>query len=530
MGASGVAIHYGQAPANLLPDSEYLNGTFFLLSIQEHLINPNELIAIGDLVFNNDGTFYKVHNKDETTLYCEKLAVAGGGGGNGSVSTATIAKITIETPENINLINGQEASINVTVKSATESDGSSMDEQLTVTWTLAEKKGSQWVVYYTAPSEYFYDNVPGVIDFGAYLRDSTTSRLTVYASGINSGDANSKYVDFSTSELTLTKAASFSNLKIFEPDKITIQCNASGNMNKILEYYFDGALIHSEKLGPNAPTAQVFTVPTRNSKGEEITTHGHHEVEVRLYQAIVKNGTWTRALSAKPGIKMEIAVYKASVMKPIIWLGDYQDTYLSYDDIRIPFLVYDPNASGTTTVKLWKDGLPTASPTREVPASNYTKFNYFEITDAVVGVKNYYSISCGVGDNEERREIEFEVQEDTVRKMTVVKPDFLRLLFDARGRSNEESSFNRKYWNYTKVNDEGETVADVTAEFNNFNWHNNGWKSDSDGQTCLRISNGAEFVLPIGKTTFAGDSQASSSWTYEAQFKVHNIQDYTPLI
>ena len=74
---------------------------------------------------------------------------------------------------------------------------------------------------------------------------------------------------------------------------------------------------------------------------------------------------------------MEIAVRKAGNMKPIIWLGEYQDTYLSYDDIRIPFLVYDPSSTGTTIVKLWKDGLPIANPTREVPASNYTQFNYF---------------------------------------------------------------------------------------------------------------------------------------------------------
>lgn len=531
MGASGVAIHYGQAPADLKPDPEYLNGTFFLLSIKDHLVNPDELIAINDLVFNNDGTFYKVHNKDETTLYCEKLAVAGGSGGSsGGVTTATVAKITIDTPENINLINGQDASIKVTVKSATESDGSPMDQQMTVTWTLAEKKGSQWVVYYTAPGEYFDDNVPGVIDFGAYLRYSTTSRLTVYASGINSGDANSKYVDFSASELTLTKAASFSNLKIFEPDKVTVQCNVSGNMNKLLEYYFDGRLIHTEKLGPNAPTAQIYTIPTKDSNNVELTTHGHHLIEIKLHQAIVKNGVWTKGLSAKPDLKMEIAVRKAGNMKPIIWLGEYQDTYLSYDDIRIPFLVYDPSSTGTTIVKLWKDGLPIANPTREVPASNYTQFNYFEITDAVVGLRNYYSISCGMGDNLEEREIYFNVEEDKNRKMTIVKPDFLQLLFDAKGRSSEESASNRKYWNYTKLNDNGEEVVNVTAEFNNFNWYNNGWKTDDEGQTCLRISNGAEFILPIGETTFAGDSQASSSWSYEMQFKIRKVQDYTPLI
>lgn len=525
MGASGVAIHYGKAPADLKPDSDYLNGTFFLLSIQDHLEDPSELIAIDDLVFNNDGTFYKVHNKDETTLYCQKLAVAGGGGGGGGVPTATIAKITIKAPDNINLINGQDASIEFTVASATNSDGSPMDDKLTVTWILEEKQGSQWIKYHTGLGFYVNHNEASSLDFGNYLRPSTHSRLTLYASGINGGEANPRSVEFSTSELTLTRAASFSNLKIFEPDKVTVQCNVSGNMDKILDYYIDGSLIHSQQLKPTDASSQVYTFPTIDKNGKKITGHGAHLIEVKLFQAIVKNNVWTRALSV-PSIKMEIAISEASNKKPIIWLGEYQDIYLNYDDIRIPFLVYDPTATETTTVRLWKDGLPTASPTREVPSSNYTAFNYFEITDAVLGVKNYYAISCGIGDNEERREIEFEVREDPNRKMVIVKPDFLRLVFEAKGRSNEESVSNRKHWNYTNE-DQG---VNVTATFNNFNWYNNGWKPDDEGHTCLRISNGAEFILPIGETTLAGGSQANSSWTYEVQFKVRNIQDYTPLI
>ena len=526
MGASGVAIHYGKAPADLKPDSEYLNGTFFLLSIQEHLVDPDELIAIDDLVFNNDGTFYKVHEKDETTLYCEKLAVAGGGngGGGGGVPTATIAKITIETPDNINLINGQAASIKFTVKSATESDGSSMDEKLTVTWQLAEKKGNQWITYHNGTGFYAYDNEPTTLDFGAFLRHSTTSRLTLFASGINSGEANSKYVEFSTSELILAKAASFSNLKTFDPDKITVECNVTGNMNKILDYYFDGVLIHSKELSPTATASQIYTIPT-TFNNKPITTHGAHALEVKLFQAVSKNGKWERALSVAP-IKMEIAVKEALNPKPIIWLGEYQDVYLNYDDIRIPFLVYDPASTETTTVRLWKDGLPTASPTREVPSSNYTSFNYFEITDAVLGMKNYYAITCGIGDNETKREIEFEVKEDPNRKMEIVKKDYLRLLFEAKGRSNEESVSNRQNWHYTNALQ----GVDVSAVFNNFNWYNNGWKPDDEGHTCLRISNGAEFILPIGETTLNGGGNSNSSWTYEMQFKIRNIQDYTPLI
>jgi hypothetical protein len=110
--------------------------------------------------------------------------------------------------------------------------------------------------------------------------------------------------------------------------------------------------------------------------------------------------------------------------------------------------------------------------------------------------------------------------------MEIVKKDYLRLLFEAKGRSNEESVASRQNWRYTNALQ----GVDVSAAFNNFNWYNNGWKPDDEGHTCLRISNGAEFILPIGETTLNGGGNSNSSWTYEMQFKIRNIQDYTPLI
>lgn len=528
MGASGVAIHYGQAPADLEPNPDYANGKFFLLSIQEHLENPDELIAIEDLVFNNDGTFYKVWDKDETTLYCQKLAVAGGGGGNsGGVSTAQVINLKLETPDNINLINGQAASISFTATSATETDGSIMDDKLTISWSLAAKQGNSYITYHNGTSFMVSHGQRFTLSFGEFLRPSTTTKISIQAKGTNSGESRVREQEFTTSELLLTKASNFSNLKIYDTNNVNIQCNVTGNMNKILDYYFDDILIKSQVLGPNAAAAQTYAVPT-NFNGKQICTHGYHTIRIELYQAVeveAGSGEYERRLPVDP-IVLEIAIREAMNTKPIIWLGEYQDKYYNYDDIRIPYLVYDPNATETTTVKLWKNGLPTASPEREVPASQYSSFNIFEITDAELDVTNYYSISCGIGDNETRRDITFLVEQDPNRTMEVVQKDFLRLMFDAKGRSNAESISNRQQWNY--VNEK--QGVDLAAKFNNFNWYNNGWMPDNDGNTCLRISNGAEFILPIGSTTFSGGSAASQSWTYEMQFKIRNVQDYTELI
>ena len=52
----------------------------------------------------------------------------------------------------------------------------------------------------------------------------------------------------------------------------------------------------------------------------------------------------------------------------------------------------------------------------------------FEITDAELDIMNYYSISCGLGDNKEERPIQFFVEQDPNRSMEIVKKDYLRLL------------------------------------------------------------------------------------------------------
>ena len=96
---------------------------------------------------------------------------------------------------------------------------------------------------------------------------------------------------------------------------------------------------------------------------------------------------------------------------------------------------------------------------------NHKKFSTFEIVDAEMNVRNYYSISCGENERMEKRDIDFLVEKDPNRTMELAKKNNLKLLFDAKGRSNNETSANRKDWSYNNIK----------ASFKNFNWYNNGW-------------------------------------------------------
>jgi len=75
---------------------------------------------------------------------------------------------------------------------------------------------------------------------------------------------------------------------------------------------------------------------------------------------------------------MEIGVVDPSSSMPIIWLGDYNAEYYQYDSIKIPFRVYDPNATLGTTVTLFKDS--TKIGTRTITDSE--NFSIWEIVDA----------------------------------------------------------------------------------------------------------------------------------------------------
>jgi hypothetical protein len=72
-----------------------------------------------------------------------------------------------------------------------------------------------------------------------------------------------------------------------------------------------------------------------------LATHGYHTVEINLYQNLGTTEKPKKGIATNPLI-YEIAVTATGNQTPIIWLGNYQDTYFNYDTIQIPFLVHDP--------------------------------------------------------------------------------------------------------------------------------------------------------------------------------------------
>ena len=526
-GAGGSGSNSGIFFANkTLTDDEKLD-TEVVFSKDE--IEGKEYPEVDDLILNaGDGCFYRVmsSNKVTASVVGSRLTVAGNGtgGGGGADSLAEDISLTIESlPDTI--INGKSQMLYFTATSALNNKGNPIDPTVKITWRLeSTDDGTNYTVYktfnITVPSGERYG-----IDVGSHAKNSSMSRVVLVATQDNHNSTITRSTSFSTSDLALTTPASFSNLTYFDYNQVQLDVTAKGNMDKIVECYFDDMDVPYLTKTMSASDIEdiSFDIDPDDAK------NGYHTIEVRLYQSI----DGKKGAEVDP-LRFEIAVWDGRTQTPIIWLGDYKQQYYSYDVIQIPFRVFDPKNSEQAVVYFKRNNIDLPNSPQTI--KDMVNYSYFEIADAELDIINRYSISCGEGDDETIRRIEITVVQDPTRKdFGVQKQQFLDYEINTvgSGRSNSESESQRQVLDVSRKTekiDGVETHISTFAKFDNFNWFNNGWYRDKDegNKTCLRISNGASLSIPVGPMTFGGNGAESHS--IEVCFKIRNVQDYSNLI
>ena len=164
--------------------------------------------------------------------------------------------------------------------------------------------------------------------------------------------------------------------------------------------------------------------------------------------------------------------------------------------------------SNTATVHLYRSNKEINGSPRSITRDAVNpKFELWEITDAQTGAPNTYSITCGEDERFDRYDLTFEVEETD--KLKLAFPDKMTLNFDATGRSNSESATNRERWSNPIEN-----YNYYIGKFKDFNWYNNGWLTDDDSKTHLRISNGAQFSINYDPMIFSSGIN-STIWMSE---------------
>lgn len=530
MGGRGAAIIYAKATFVQNSDDDYY--TFYT----DGLENPDDKLKIGDLVINNDGSFYKVVDMDEYSgaVTCARIAVSGSGGGGtggsggGGDAVVTVrGRLTVTNKTETDLLNGDACEFNILATSATENgtpvDGDEGDMKVTIQYFVEDST----IPYYTDSIKVTH-NVPVVYNATNCLRQSTETKIvfTVTGSDANifySGGKASKTI--TTHEISLDWVSSqFSATKYFT-NNVNVAVRFSTGANRILDVYFDDYLVYTNQYGAADTVSSASPVITKDSmiydpitnKSTGVTlgesySHGRHTIKAQLSLA---KSDGSRG-SATPVITKEVALYLTDG-QPLIWFGDMDSVYYEFDNPLVPIKVYDPNQTGDVEIYLFIDGADALEGSYYTAKNSDTDFTYWTLTNLEAGQNTVYQVRIGQDDTETWETVpEFTVLEDP-RNMGIATSG-LQVNVDSRGRSNSESSKKRSTLK----------IGDSNAIFNNFNWYNNGWIMDDSNTTCLRISNGASVDLPIGATTFAGLSD--SSRTIELRLKIRNVQSYEKLI
>lgn len=531
-GGSGITVYWGIAP-ELTEESD---GTYVFS--KDYLEDADVVPAVNDFIFNQDGKVYHIAQIDEENglFICDLWSMGGSGGGGEAISRPTL-RIDSSQSTSGTVVVGSDIVIYFTATSMNDADGMPIDTTLSIEWELTDTLTN--TVYQRSSGIGAFTVSSGVLSsiiFTPYLRQGTT-KISMRAIGSN--HSQSSY----TRELTITltelgivvTGQDYDNRPIYNATSaLTFTCDLTGDLLKIVTYeisYINNLgqedIFTKDYIIDNISTQTVTLAISQDMQQAGLSlNHGSHKVTIRAFQNLGTSQNPVKGASSTP-IYLNVVTYEPGSNQPpiIILKEDYSSkTYYEYDSIRVQYAVYNPaNASTSATVVFLKNGLELMTSTL---TNSISEWFTWEITDAELDQNNFYQIQCTQGGQTALAEFNIVVVKDPDRDLSLQQQPNMRVNFSAAGRSNNEPPARRASWSQEITG----ASAPITASFKNFNWVNNGWITDEDGATCLRISNGAEFTINRGSLSFGTNEAGSRDWTIQMQFKIRNAQVYSDLI
>ena len=491
VGGGGVSILYASAKE---VNQDLVDFTYLLYKDTD-LDNKSATPKVNDLILNSDGRFFKIvkYIKDTGLMKCKLIAISGTGGGPSTPDASgphVTLKCTGTSPDAQTYIYGQPQNIEFT---ATATDDAIVTLQYMVTGVSSEE-----TKIYT---ETVYSGTPHIFDLGSKLNRGLNT-LKIVASASNSGSYDLTYSNINAISMTLSDSDSFNPLNYAYNNSLTFYCIPEGEVTKTLEIYLNNSLATKETYN-STYSGQItgITIPKQD--------HGVYKLKALL--------TYSTGLTKVPTLPLEheVAFVDPDNSAPLIWFNHYSETITDHDKLTLKFMVYDPASPNNTSVKRYINGVEIT----ELEEVSYSRTEWIEwnISNYNIG-KNTFSLQCGTT----TREIVIYVEEDLVRNLDIVDAG-LYLNLDTFDRSNKENKTSREKWEYKHAD------GSVTSvKFNNFNWYNNGWITDTSlGNSILRISNGASINIPL---SVMNTTDLQNSLTFEMRFKLRNVQKYENLI
>ena len=494
-GAGNSGIYFGRRTFE--PDEDQLNVIFVL----PRDIEGTELPHLNDLILNaSNGSFYRVVSINSATeVLAKQLTVAGSGGpGGGSESNVDL---TLEVISGIatgqTYVFGQ--SSNIVFKGNVDNGDTKMIYQIAITNTYA---GTTTTKTYGPFNE--DTNKEYTFDLGSVLKLGTNSvKISVSSDNANK-TVNRNFTLLNCVEMYLKEEPEdFNPLKYFKGN-FNFYCTPVGaDLTKTIEIEIDGnPLPELTKTNITLSGEELqFSIPAQS--------HGMHTLKATMTCA---------ESAAKSSINYNICCIEEGNDAPVIWYNtSVPDSIINHDSLTIEYMVYNPLSSVGIEVHYYLNGteLPTSPQEVDYTPTSWLKWR---VLNYEVG-QNTITLRTGTT----TVSIPVEVLPDTKRNLDLYTTG-LHVNLAAAGRSNNENSQSRSTWESLSNYD---NVTKTSVQFNNFNWYNNGWIMDDDGETCLRISNGASIDIPL---SVLNTKSLTESLAFELVFKVRNVKNYNTLI
>ena len=297
---------------------------------------------------------------------------------------------------------------------------------------------------------------------------------------------NSRTINFSIQTVQISIRSSFDATAPFMGD-ISFSYTPVGNVQKTIYFLLDGSELGTVETAVSGRQLS-YTIPQQ--------THGAHTLEV-YFECEINSRT-----VESNHLYYEMICTEAGNTTPIIVSAFNTESIMQYTNLQIPFMVYSP-ASLVSHVTISID----EEEVSDLPSVDRTPQTFSYRMDEVGEVE--IVIASGTAE----KTFELTVTESDIH----IRPETeqLKLHLTSQGRSNSEAD------PATWVSGSGQDAIEATMT--GFNFTSDGWVSDDDGITVLRVAGDARVTIPY--EIFARDFRTEGK-TIEIEFATRNVLNY----
>lgn len=319
------------------------------------------------------------------------------------------------------------------------------------------------------------------VDVGKYLALGSN----IVKMNVSDVYGNSRAINYTVTSVSVSLTSSFDASAAYG-GAIVFTYVPTGSITKTMHFILDGEEIGTEEVTTSG-RQKTYTIPAQSHGTHTFLAYFDGEIDG---QTIKSNELYYELICVESGNST-----------PIISSGFNKTEVVQYESLTIPYVVYDP--SRFTTAIEWKvNGATVSSQTVDRTPQE------FPYRPAETG-----SITLQIVAGETTKTFELNVSESEV--FAKAETENLELYLSSYGRSNNEEE--PATWTYN----------DIAAEFENFNFTSDGWITDEDGITVLRVSGDARLTIPY--QMFAKDFRQGGK-TIEIEFATRDVLDYDSII